>query len=387
MDNFSHAPRSTTGKVILLVVFVAVFLCLRDGGAAPNRLNKEPILSPDKTYYANVEWENVGFIGILRMRVWDQHGKLLHTIELPQINPQPANLSWIDGEWVACESYIGENGSGFFYVNARSGRAYLMEIVAKAPGADWIFHFSTNDPVSSSTISCVSRGRNSIFPILLRSVPQKESEFYAKEFINQLTTAVDAYGNFRRSSRVREITFLGEADIRPDVGAIVAARVDGVPELLYFPAGADSPADMLARLKRVALPTDARIRLDQPDPPELSARWGTGAEFTVAGVVPGAKPDSAKLYMKGRIEGANDKPFDPAAPTLDMSQRTEDGAPVMIPSEMEHEGDESGAKDPTEAPADKKGQTTKTSAMESGSKVAAPKTTPAKKETPKPKRK
>jgi hypothetical protein len=282
--------------------------------AAPQALLPQPLLSPDKALAANVEWDPAGFIGVMRMRVYNPDGKLLRTAEIREINPSPANLVWIDSEWVACDSFIGDRGSGFFYVHAPTGRGYLLEVAVPKPGADWVVSVASTDPVSSDSVPTISRGRSSVFPVLLRTLPDGAGDYFTPEFRQKLTESVDAFTAWRRDKRFRTLDLVSDADIRPELGALVIVRLDGRAEVIYFPAGADFPADMLARARRVPLPDELQRALNADPPPQVRVRWREGPEFLVETVAADPRTTgSGRVLAQGRLEGVADKPV-PADP-------------------------------------------------------------------------
>jgi hypothetical protein len=298
-------------------IAIAAFAGLVAAGfAAPQSLLHEAAPSPDKSLAANVEWDPAGFIGVMRMRIFGPDGKLRRTAEIPEINPSPANLVWLDNEWVACDSFIGDRGSGFFYVHAPTGRGYLLEVSVPKPGADWVVNISSTDPASSASVPMVSRGRSSLFPVLLRTLPDDAPGYFTTEFRQKLTDAVDAFLAWRRDKGFRSLDLISDTDIRPELGALVLARLDDRTEVIYFPAGAESPADMLARARRVPLPDELHRASKADGAPELRVRWGEGAAFAVETVPLDPKTaGNPKLVAQGKLEGVSDKPVPPDPPS------------------------------------------------------------------------
>lgn len=296
------------GFIATMLVLMAGFAC-----AAPKRFQERALLSPDKQHAANVEWEDVGFVGIIRMKIYDGTGRLQRVAEVPEIDPEPANLVWINNEWVASESFLGERAGGFFYVHAPTGKGYLIEIVEPRPGAHWIFTIASNDAISSAAVANVSRQKTSIFPILLRNVPDSEMGFFAADFVRELTAAVDTYNEFRKQNGVTRIDLLSDSDIRDNLGGIVVAGIDGRAEVIYFPAGARTPQEMLSRVRRQVLPEDVQEMLKQPDAPELRPRWLEGGEYVVESTtVPlGMDPlaTSTTVLLRSKFDGVSDKPY------------------------------------------------------------------------------
>lgn len=305
----SRAGRGFGAARIGILVLTAV--CLTAPlSAKPRLFSAQPLDSPSREYKALAESEDVGSVGILRVRLYNRIGDPVASIEVPEINPEPVNLKWIDNNWVICESYLGEKGGGFLYVNAPARKGYLLEIVEPRPNADWIFTIESNDTLTSSPVNSVSQGRNSLFPILLRDAPQDIQAYYSVAMANSLSRAVEAYHAFLRRSNISELELLSDADIRPSLGAVLALNINGVPEIVYFPAGAPTPEDMFARVKRASLPEDLHRKLDLPDAPEIRVRWAEGDRYVVE-QVPDNSDDatSGVVVAQGAFPGVTDAPF------------------------------------------------------------------------------
>ena len=274
-------------------------------------LETRPVPSPDKRFLANVEWDDVGFIGLLRMRVYLPNGDPYVTVELPEINPSPANLAWLNDEWVSCESFIGDRGSGFFYVHVPSKRAYLIEIVAPKPESDWILSFTTNDSVSSAAIRTISRGRDSLFPILLRDLPTDGADYFDAEFAENLRASVDQFSQYRKQAKFRKFELLSDADIHTSVGAVTVANFDGQADVVYFPAGTTTPLEMLAKVKRQPLSAASQLLINGINPPTPEPRWkdASGA-FQIRGTYRD-ESTAPLMLMTGEFLNVSDHPFTP----------------------------------------------------------------------------
>ncbi len=292
----------------------SVVLCLFHtmGGAAPQLLQKDPVRSPDRKFAANVEWDDVGFIGLLRMIITRPDGGPLFSVELPEINPSPANLAWINNDWVACESFLGDKGSAFFYVHIPTRRGYLVEIIAPRPDADWVVNFATNDAVSTAAIHTISRQRSSLFPILLRGLPTEGADYYLTDFCESLRDTVDAYSNFRKRENFRELEFLSAAYYRTSVGAVVLATLDERPHVVYFPIATTAPKEMLSRVKRHPLPTEVEDAFAQIGAPAPRVRWvSDSGEYEIYGTNDDGQ--STGPVTRGRFENVQDNDFVPDA--------------------------------------------------------------------------
>lgn len=272
-------------------------------GADVARLEAKPLSSPDGTYSANVEWDNQGFMGFLRMRIYSGDGDLLLTVELPEINPNPANLLWLDEEWVACESFLGTRGSGFFYVHVPTKRGYLVDIVAPGEKSDWLLNFTSNDRISTASIETISRDQSSLFPILMRELPMDGADYFTVEFAMALRAAVDSYLIFRRENKFREMEFVGKPTIREGVGALTLANVDNHPHMIYFPANTTTTQQMLQRTRLVKLDSERM----STEPAMIRWKSDAGDWEIFRGSTDGMT--SATVLFNGKVENAIDPPF------------------------------------------------------------------------------
>jgi hypothetical protein len=275
----------------------------------PKVLEPSALSSPSRRCKANVEWEDIGFIGVIRMNLYHPNGDPWFSVELPEINPSPANLMWIDDEWIGCESFLGDRGSGFFYVHVPTQRGYLVDIIAPRPDADWVLNFSTNDRISTSSIRTISRDRDSLFPILLRDLPTEGPDYFTTDFCNDVRDAVDAYTSWRKKEKIRDMEFLGEADLRTSVGVLTVATIDQVPSAVYFPAGTTTTADMLDRVRHMPLPAAAQHLLLGVDAPIPRPKWTDNKGAFVIEAVDTDTPTSVTILMNGKFDNVHDEPY------------------------------------------------------------------------------
>ncbi len=292
-------------RTFFLAAFVAAVTSLC---AAPQQLLKVPLESPDSSYSANVEWDTAGFIGRIRMLV-DSPGKT-SVVELPQIKPSPANLTWITNEWVACESFVAENGAAFFYMDVLREKAYLIEIFAPDDEkSDWLISFTTNDSVSSDTIQTLSIGHSTLFPILLRNLPDEGLSYLSPDFPFLLSDAVDTFVEWRKREQFVEMKFLTDMSISPKTGCLVIASVDDVAEIVYFPQGTTTTREMLALTRRQALPGSVQKIIKGIDPPTLDIKWTDDqGQFQVLASWEDDTTTVTEL-VTGRFEGVSDSPY------------------------------------------------------------------------------
>lgn len=317
--SFSRLP-----LVLAVMGFVVTSLVLP---AAPESLEARPVSSPDGRYGANVEWEDAGFIGIIRMRIFQSNGDPYLRIELPEINPSPANLMWINEEWVGCESFLGDRGSGFFFVHVPTRRGYLIDIVAPENSNDWLVNVATNDNISSESIRTYTVGRNALFPILLRDLPTDGAEYFTEEFAERLREAVDAFSRHRAKAGYKTIELVSPVDVQTSTGAVAVADIDEVPKLVYFPVGTTSTQAMLSRTRRIDLPEEAVQVLTGLDPPTPVASW-TNARggYQVLATSADASSTAPQELTSGTLEGVWDEPYVADTPAIEEVV-IEDAAP------------------------------------------------------------
>lgn len=313
--------------------------CAAVCGALPQRLTPNPVPSPDKSLQASIEWEDVGYIGLLRIIIYDAKGQITRKVEMPEISPEPISLVWVNNEWVGSESFVGEHGGGFFYVNATNGRGYLLEIVEPRPGTDWVFTVTSNSAISTATVSNISRGQSSLFPILLRDAPRSQTDYMNPAFVTRFAHAVDVYNEFRRVNKIHEIDLISDADIRPELGAIFLGSVDDVPQVIYFPAGAPVPEALLSKVQRQKLPDDMAAKLASPDAPDVAVRWLEGGEYVLEQKPAGEKANtSGTILLKSRFENVSDTPY--VAPTVTPAVQIQPAKPTAAPGKAPAKSDD-----------------------------------------------
>lgn len=278
--------------------------------AAPQMLLESPLESPEGNHGANVEWDAAGFIGRIRMKVFPSKSNTASvTAELPQIKPAPANLTWINEDWFACESFVAEDGAAFCYMNVPRKRAYLIEIFAPKEQQDWVISYTTNDSLSSDTIQTVTRGHSSLFPILLRELPREGLPYLSPDFAVLLSDAVDSFTAWRKKENFREIKNMSPIAEKSELGRLIVATVDDHAEIIYFPGGTTTTREMLALTKRQRLPDDIQQRISGVDPPDLVPEWtGDSGEFRILATW-ADRPTSLTEVLTGRFEGISDTPY------------------------------------------------------------------------------
>lgn len=217
---------------------------------AAEQLSPQPEPSPTNEYAANVEWESLGQVGVLRMVIYGKDKRVRGSVEVPQVRPDPADLTWLNDRWVMCESFLGERASGFFYVDAKELKGYLLEIFAVRPSGTWEFDVTYADRETSMTVSPVSSGRCCLFPVVLGPVPETEDEYFSADFCDRFVRAVQAYYNWRRNQNIETLDFVGEAALRPGTGGLIASLVNKEPAVVWFPLSSSPPGDVL-KLSRI----------------------------------------------------------------------------------------------------------------------------------------
>jgi hypothetical protein len=206
------------------------------------------------------------------------------------------------------------------------------------------------------SVGNISRGRSSLFPILLRDAPQREIDYFTSEFCRKFSAAADATLDWIRASGIRELLILGDASLRPDTGGLTVARINGRVELVYFRTGAPTPAEMLKSVRRQPLSEEAQEILLRDGAPEPHARWVDETRFVVEGYVADGNLATTgtmtAVLMQGRFEGVSDTPVAISADTAPdkpgHGRTTKQGKPSEPSDESPEDGkEESGKSDRT----------------------------------------
>lgn len=323
--------------VKLAATTVLLGLVLTEGHAVDQLLPKmEPC--PDGKLAANVEWETLGQVGVLRMKIFDASARSVGKVEVPQVRPEPADLTWLDNRWVMCESFMGERASGFFYVDAQSLRGYLLEIYSVKGQGSWEFDVSYSDRDSSFSVSNASIGRTCLFPIVLGPVPNREEEYFRVEFCQRFTAAVDAFRSWMQEKKWQTFDVIGQPAIREGTGGLALCSHDEKLALVYFSLRADSPQNILRTARFLPLPPEVVTRLSA-DKTNVVLSWGEKGDFTIRRR--SSKEETApansegEVLYKGTVENAVDGPATLVLDT-DISRKPDDAA---IKSEGEDLGD------------------------------------------------
>lgn len=321
---------------MILPGVVAFCMAAAVAPAAPRTLYATPVLSPDRTRSANVQWDDAGFMGVITVRVYDTSGTLMHAVSLPEIDPSPVDLLWIDENWVAVESHLGERATGYFYVDARSGRGYLMEIFALASDEEWEFSVATNDALSSKPVTTVAHGRSSLFPVLLRDAPWESHDYFRPDLPARLASATNAFLEYRKRSGFRQLEVLCEGEVNSELGAVALARFDNCPEVVCFPVSTTVPLEMLSRVQRHPVEIPVLQALERGNETRVRVRWDPSADgsYVVEGVSGWAEDQlTTRVLMRGRFARAQ-TPLLPAPPAGEETSR-----PAVLAQEEGAHGD------------------------------------------------
>lgn len=293
-------------KSLILLVFI---VCVASVQAAPQMLLKDPLESPYGKYAANVQWDAAGYIGRIRMLVYGSGEKPIAVGELPQIKPSPANLTWISEDWFACESFVAESGASFCYMNVPRKRAYMIEIFAPKDDGDWLISYSSSAAKSNDSIQTISSGHSSLFPILLRDLPDSGLGYLSADFPILLSDAVDSFVEWRTKQGFKEMKFLSKVGENPKLGRLLIASFDEQVDMVYFPQGTTSTREMLALTKRKALPDDVQKMMNGINPPTLSIDWTDDkGGFHVLAHRDDQTTGPTEL-VAGRLEGISDSKY------------------------------------------------------------------------------
>lgn len=354
--------------LILLPLVLTWWFCSAAATGAPQILESTPVVSPNAKKSANVQWDDAGFIGRIRMMVYDSSDRLKSAVELPQMKPAPANLNWINDTWVACESFVAEQGAAFFYMDVEREKGYVIEILAPEEKGDWLISFTTNDAISSDSIHTLSKGHSAIFPILMRDLPDQGLPYLTPDFAVLLSDAVDAYTQWRAKQGFKEIKFLSPLAEEASLGRLIVADLDGKAELLYFPQGTTTTREMLAVTQRKPLPDSAQKIIYGIDPPNLKVEWlGASGEFHIITSRDEGNTSTTEL-VNGRFEGAKDSVY--AGPGINdlLKPATESKSKSSTPDEKKVKITDTKAKSKSSSSKSSSKSTSKSSSKSSSKK-------------------
>jgi hypothetical protein len=274
---------------------------------AAEQLLPAPLASPDGKRAANVEWESLSQVGALRMLLYGADKRLAGSVEVPEVRPDPGDLTWLDNRWVMCESFLGERASAFFYVDAQERRGYLLEIYAVRARAPWEFDVAYSDPRTSFTVGNAAVGRTCLFPIVLGAVPVAEEDYFSLAFCQKFTAAVDSFREWKKAHGWTNFDVVGEPAIRSGTGGLVVCLIDNVPKLVYFHLSGQSPRDVLQTARLYELPPEAQnvVRRERDN---IAAEWGDGGRYTLRLRATASGGAGAPPITTGTIADASDEP-------------------------------------------------------------------------------
>lgn len=267
--------------------------------------------SPEKSLSANVEWDDVGFLGRIGMTIYDPEGNPKFKTMLPQIKPSPANLTWINEDWVVCESILGEKGSAFYYTHIPSKKAYLIEIFAPEKSQSWMINFSSTHHETTRTLPVLTNGRNALFPILLRELPEDGIDYFTPEFALLLEDAVNSFNDWAKKNKLIKFDFLPVQDYHQDIGSIMLTLWDDKPAVTYFPGGTTTTREMLAESQIHFLPKEISGAIKTWELNNVSLKWkGTTGEFVLAADEKfSSNSVAAKPFYQGSFDGVSDTTY------------------------------------------------------------------------------
>lgn len=280
---------------------LAVLTCsgaLLAGGGGSARAQEllestRPVPSPDGKHTVAVEWEipvatgeAVDFSGRMQVRVADTGGTATRQrqIEAPQVRSVQTPL-WLDNRWAAFTYNIQKNFNGMVYLDAADGAALQVEMVApvRRMGAtgrteseltslDVIEHSTTGTGLYRN----ITRGRASVFPLVLKAFPQFDGQPFSRAFLSELRSAIGAYGAWLAGRGVNDLHLeTGSETFSPDekhVALLACVTEDGQPEtsgpataLIIVPLESGSAKAALASTRLVRL--DSAVQLSCASPP------------------------------------------------------------------------------------------------------------------------
>lgn len=246
-----------------------------------------PVLSPDARHSVTVEWavpvatgDGVDFSGRMQVRVRDVGGTATRQrlIEAPQVR-SVQTPQWLDNRWAAFTYNIQKNFNGMVFLDAASGSALQLEMIApvrrmggtgrmeaELTSLDVIEH----DTTGSVLYRNITRGRSSVFPLVLSALPPFEGRPFSRAFLQELRGAVAAYRNWLDRQGAEDLHLeAGTETFSPDenhVAMLTCVRHVSQPEtsgpataLLITPLKARGADEALASTRLV--PLDSSVQL------------------------------------------------------------------------------------------------------------------------------
>lgn len=195
--------------------FACLVLAAPAGRAAENVKveSSKPVASPDgrrsvvvDRLFPVVDGEAENFSGRMVVRVSDSASTTpprQRFLEASQVRLlQPAQ--WMDDTWAAFVYNIAKSANGIVYMNAESGRALQLEVVAppRRMGASntveqEITSFDVTDHGTSiSRFHNIPFGGGTAFPLYLKQIPGLDGKPYPLDFLKQVDAAIQAYDAF-----------------------------------------------------------------------------------------------------------------------------------------------------------------------------------------------
>ncbi len=260
-----------------------------------------------------VEWgipipvgDALDFSGRMQVRVSDVGGTATRQrqVEAPQVRSVQTPL-WLDDRWAAFSYNIQKNFNGIVYLDTEAGTLLQLEMVApvRRMGATGRFEaeLTSLDVAEHGTTETavhrnITRGRSSVFPVVIRTFPPFDGRPYPHPFPAELSEALGAYRTWMAANSMtdmeietgseafspdeRHVALLAYLDTESDgvttsVASLIIAPVDGTSPQEVFSAAKLLRLDPAVRLSCVTQLAydDADAGMMAPDLVRYTARW------------------------------------------------------------------------------------------------------------------
>lgn len=262
--------RSVPGIALAFIVSVSL-------AATTHVERSKPVVSPDGRHTftidhisAVVDGEVERFSGRLLLRVSDAEGtttrqRYVEASQVRVLNP----AVWLDNRWCAFTYNISKNSSGYVCMDAQSGEAMLLEMVAtsRRMGATGKQEVEITDVEVTAygdsvvRISNAMRGNRPVFPLYLPALQPIDAAPYPVAFAESLRGAIDAYAGFCRKHGVQALRLeqASESFDPTESHMAVLACSGKAPYLVIVPLKDTSAGDALAHAVLGKLGDEVRL--------------------------------------------------------------------------------------------------------------------------------
>jgi hypothetical protein len=297
---------------------------------------------------------------------------------------------WLEkSPWCAFVYNVAKNASGLVYMNAETGRAIQIELVAltRRMGATQSIEQEITSLEVSDHLTKITRTHNipkdgaSLFPLVLKKLPLFEGKPFNQPELEEVIAALDAFQQFLAKLAVESLDLEQASEtISPDGKHLaVLACAGGKQFLIVVPVGLGSPAATFQKVVTVELDKSLQLSCGlaasvNGETPEVESMGGdfryatawNGSNIVVEREVFGAEDDEPKrervyvISAQGEIlkfnkpatlskpqeskTGASGKDLEPAEKSMPTHGSSDSGRNEPLPLDTETTGAAASAK-------------------------------------------